>query len=77
MDVKNILEAINLADYDGIKRIEISINDLQELRYEIINLYNNAECHKKEKSRLQAEINKLLRAKNISLETYNKKGELI
>jgi hypothetical protein len=77
MEVKNILEAINLADYDGIKRIEISIDDLQELRHEIINLYNNASIQRKERDRLQLEYNRLLRAKNISLETYNKKGELI
>jgi hypothetical protein len=77
MEVKNILEAINLADYDGIKRIEISIDDLQELRHEIINLYSKAEIHKKEMARLRTELNKMFRVKNISLEAYNKKGELI
>jgi acyl-[acyl carrier protein]--UDP-N-acetylglucosamine O-acyltransferase len=77
MEVENILQAINLADYDGIKRIEISIDDLQKLRHEIINLYSKAEIHRKEKARLQAEYNKLSRVKNISLEAYNKKGEWI
>jgi hypothetical protein len=77
MEVNNILQAINLADYDGIKRIEISVNDLQKLRHEIINLYNNASVQRKERARLQVEYNRPLRVQNISLEAYNKKGELI
>jgi hypothetical protein len=77
MEVNNILEAIKLSDYDGIKRIEVSIDDLRKLRHEILNLYNNASIQRKERDRLQLEYNRLLRAKNISLETYNKKGELI
>jgi acyl-[acyl carrier protein]--UDP-N-acetylglucosamine O-acyltransferase len=77
MEVSNILEAINLADYEGVKRIEVSVNDLQTLRHEIINLYSKAEIHRKEMARLQAEYNKLSRVQNISLEAYNKKGEWI
>jgi tRNA threonylcarbamoyladenosine modification (KEOPS) complex Pcc1 subunit len=77
MEVKNILEAINMADYDGIKRIEISVNDLQTLRHEIINLYSKAEVQRKDLARLRTELNKMFKVKNISLEAYNKKGEWI
>jgi hypothetical protein len=75
MDVENILKAINLADYDGIKRIEISISDLQTLRHEILNLYSKIDIYKKEKARLQSDYNKLLRLKNVSLECYDRKGD--
>ena len=37
MLLDNLLKGINLADLDGIKEIEVSVEDLQLMRREILN----------------------------------------
>jgi hypothetical protein len=76
MQIDDILKAVNLADYDGAKVLEVSIDDLKFLCNEIIDLRANNRRYKDNIKILEAKLYHSVINKPIKLETYNKRGEL-
>ena len=69
-EINNLLEAINLADMDGLKAIRVDMKDLQELRGHILEQNKQITRLAKDVVMLEIKLNMTQVEKPISLRAY-------
>jgi len=70
-DLEILLQAINLADYDNIKDIQISLQDLAILRAEIIALRKSVNHYKKQADKFEKALTKsIVEPKIVHIDSY-------
>ena len=80
--IDELLSGINLANYEPIDELVVKIDDLMNLRNEILSLQENIKYLNKEKSRLKVEnnnlISKLMKVTQYpTLDTFVSKGKIL
>jgi len=70
MKLNDILSAINLADFEGVKEVSVKITDLKELSNRIVLLEKQLNEQRKEVSILRSKISLKILNKPIRLDTY-------
>lgn len=69
-DINKILKAINLADYDGHRSLEVTMEDLLLLREEVLSLRANIVKNKVAVSTLEAKVELLKIDRAVKLDMY-------
>ena len=79
--IDELLSGINLANYEPISEVVVTINDLMSLRNEILTLREDIKYINNEKSRLKVEnnnlISKLMKVQYPTLDTFVSKGKIL
>jgi len=70
-NVEVLLKAINLANYDNVKNIQIPLQDLMMLRAEIITLRKSVDHYKKQADKFEKALTKsIIEPKVTHIDSY-------